>query len=357
MTRDELQENIKGAMPNTPEIADAVAALTAASEEGGEIDSCLGELNKLMTDTQLIDDEIELKTKEFDEAVKAEEEAASPSSKCCDPIGFTATDDEGNQAQYDFIVDDGAFDSTNDFLGANGQWNDMAELDTDGDNIVSLEELQAGNIKAVKTNEDGSQEVVDLADEFGEDFSIDLTSYEEGCSHSAINTTSDSDGDGTADQTILGTFNVNINGQTVNGYNTLDDVDWLSENYNISADDGLDSTLFSEDLQAHANFFNMYTEKSGALKEQIKEGYENIGLSEEQMNGINEATKKEAEEEAKAFLYSLDKKEEVNEKIAEDGIIGHFVEDSDPEIVDEGTLATEEQYDDKLREKELIIAA
>ena len=49
--------------------------------------------------------------------------------------------------------------------------------------------------------------------------------------------------------------------------------------------------------------------------------------------------------------------EEVNEKIAEDGIIGHFVEDSDPEIVDEGTLATEEQYDDKLREKELIIAA
>ncbi len=358
MTRDELQENIKGAMPNTPEIADAVAALTAASEEVGEIDSCLGELNKLITDTQLIDEEIELKNEEYEAALKAEEEA-----KCCDPIGFTATDEDGNQAQYDFIVDDGAFDSTSDFLGANGQWNDMAALDTDGDNIVSIAELQAGNIKAVKTNADGSQEVVDLADEFGEDFSVDLSSYEKGGSHSAVNTTSDSDGDGTADQTMLGTFNVNINGQTVNGYNTLDDVDWLSENYGISADstteqtDGLDSTLFSEDLQAHVNFFNMYTEKSEALKEQIKEGYANIGLSEEQMNGINEVTKKEAEEEAKAFLSSIDKKEEVNEENAEDGIIGQSVEDSDSEIADEGTLATEQQDDDKLREKELMIAA
>ncbi len=358
MTRDELQQNIKGAMPNTPEIADAVAALTAASEEVGEIDSCLGELNKLITDTQLIDEEIELKNEEYEAAKKAEEKA-----KSCDPIGFTATDKDGNQAQYDFIIDDGAFDTTSDFLGANGQWNDMAALDTDGDNIVSLAELQAGNIKAVKTNADGSQEVVDLADEFGEDFSVDLSSYEKGGSHSAVNTTSDSDGDGTADQTMLGTFNVNINGQTVNGYNTLDDVDWLSENYGISVDstteqtDGLDSTLFSEDLQAHVNFFNMYTEKSEALKEQIKEGYANIGLSEEQMNGINKATKKEAEEEAKAFLSSLDKKEEVNEEIAEDGIIGQSVEDSDSEIADEGTLATEQQDDDRLREKELMIAA
>lgn len=75
MTRDELQENIKGAMPNTPEIADAVAALTAASEEVGEIDSCLGELNKLITDTQLIEEEIELKNEEYEAAVKAEEEA------------------------------------------------------------------------------------------------------------------------------------------------------------------------------------------------------------------------------------------------------------------------------------------
>lgn len=358
MTRDELQENIKGAMPNTPGIADAVAALTAASEEVGEIDTCLGELNKLITDTQLIDEEIELKNTEFEAAKKAEEEA-----KCCDPIGFTAKDSEGNEAQYDFIVDDGAFDSTSDFLGADGQWSEMTALDTDGDNIVSAAELQAGNIKAVKTNADGSQEVVDLAEEFGEDFSIDLSSYEEGGSHSAVDTTSDSDGDGTADQTMLGTFNVNANGQTISGYNTLDDVDWLAENYGISADtaetetNGLDSTQFSEDLQTHVNSFNMYTEKSEELKEQIQEGFSNIGLSEEQMNGISEATKKEADEEAKNFFESLEKTEDVNEEIAEDGTKGQPVEDTETETADEetSTMATEDE--DKLREEELKIAA
>ena len=360
MTRDELQENIKGAMPNTPEIADAVAALTAASEEVAEIDNCLGELNKLITDTQLIDEEIELKNTEFEAAKKAEEEA-----KCCDPIGFTAKDAEGNEAQYDFIVDDGAFDSTSDFLGADGQWSEMTALDTDGDNIVSAAELQAGNIKAVKTNADGSQEVVDLAEEFGEDFSIDLSSYEEGGSHSAVDTTSDSDGDGTADQTMLGTFNVNANGQTISGYNTLDDVDWLAESYGVSAEDvtesnttGLDASQFSEDLQTHVNFFNMYTEKSEELKEQIQEGFSNIGLSEEQMNGISEATKKEAAEESKNFFASLEKTEDVNEENAEDGIIGQNPEDKDIETTDEElTTTTAEDEEKELLEEKLTTFA
>ena len=358
MTRDELQDNIKNAMPNTPEIADAVAALTAASEEVNEIDSCLGELNKLITDTQLIEDEIEVKTTEYEAAVKAEEEA-----KCCDPIGFTATDAEGNEAQYDFIVDDGSFDSTSDFLGASGQWNDMTALDTDGDNIVSAAELQAGNIKAVKTNADGSQEIVDLAEEFGEDFSIDLSSYQQGGSHSAVDTSTDSDGDGAADQSMLGTFNINANGQTISGYNTLDDTDWLAENYGISADEtseetkGLDASLFSADLQSHVNFFNTYTEKSEMLKEQINEGYENLGLSEEQMNGISEATKKEADEKAKNFFASLEQTEETNEEIAEEGTKGQTLEDTNTDVTAEETSVETSVDEDLLREEELMIAA
>lgn len=359
MTRDELQENIKGAMPNTPQIADAVAALTAASEEVNEIDSCLGELNKLITDTQLIEDEIEMKTTEYEAAVEAEEAA-----KCCDPIGFTATDSEGNEAQYDFIVDDGSFDSTNDFLGASGQWNDMTALDTDSDNIVSTAELQAGNIKAVKTNADGSQEIVDLAEEFGEDFSIDLSSYQKGGSHSAVNTSTDSDGDGTADQTMLGTFNVNANGQTISGYNTLDDTDWLAENYGLSSTDetattdkGLDASQFSEDLQVHVNFFNTYTEKSELLKEQINDGYESLGLSEEQMNGISETTKKEANEKAQNFFASLEQTEETNEEIAEEGTKGQTLEDTNTEIADEETSMTTTMDEDTIREEELMIAA
>ena len=155
---------------------------------------------------------------------------------------------------------------------------------------------------------------------------------------------------------------VNANGQTISGYNTLDDVDWLAENYGISADttetetNGLDATQFSEDLQAHVNFFNMYTEKSEMLKEEIKEGFSNIGLTEEQMDGISEATKKEADEEAKTFLASLDKKEEVNEDIAEDGTKGQTAEDNNVDVTEDATTPVPED-EDKLLEEELIVAA
>ena len=336
MTRDELQENIKGALPNIPEVGDAVAALTAASKEVSEIDSCLGELNKLISDTQLIDEEIKAKEGEYEAAVQAEEAA-----KCCDPIGFTTGEGE-DQAQYDFIVDDGSFDSTSDFLGADGQWSEMTALDTDGDNIVSAAELQAGNIKAVKTNADGSQEIVDLAEEFGEDFSIDLSSYEEGGSHSAINTEADENGNGVNDQTLLGTFSLNINGEKVNGYNTLDDSEWLSENYGIANGTETDSEAieYSEELQPHVNFFNEYTELSEQLKTEIQEGYENIGISQEQMASIDEIAQKEGDEDAKNFFASLNLNEDdMNE---EKPVAGTEVNAEDPEKQEE-ELIIEEQ--------------
>ena len=302
MTKDELQNNIRGSLEGTPEVADAVSAMLEANEQIAEIDTCLGDLNKLIQDTQALEADIEVKKGDLDAQIKADEAA-----KCCDPIGFTTTDEEGNQAQYDFIVDDGAFDSTSDFLGAENQWEEMAALDTDGDNIVSSAELQAGNIKAVKTNADGSQEVVDLADEFGEDFSIDLASYQQGGSHSAVDTTTDHDGDGTADQQMLGTFNINANGQTISGYNTLDDTDWLAEQYGLTAEtpaadadaaQALDPSMFSEDLQPHVNFFNLYTEESANLKEQLKGVGESVNLTEEAFASINAVAAKDASEEA-----------------------------------------------------------
>jgi hypothetical protein len=318
MTRDELQKNIQGALPDVPGVADALAALTAASEEVDEIDSLLGDLNTLLRDTQDIENQIDLKQTEYDAAVEAEK--AAEAAKCCDPIGFTTTDANGNQAQYDFIVDDGNFDSTSDFLGSDNQWASMQALDTDGDNVVTSDELKAGNIKAVKTNSDGSQQVVDLSDEFGDDFSIDLSSYNQGGSHSSIDTTSDSDGDGIANQSLLGTFNLNINGQTVSGYNTLDDTDWLADNYGVSGAESVEtadssnSITYSDDLQSYANFFNIYTEKSAALRSEIEDGYESIGLTKEQMEGIQETTKIEASQKAQEFYSSLETKEDDDEE-------------------------------------------
>ncbi len=318
MTREELQQNIKDSLPNSPQLAETMATLTNASDSVNEIDSLLKDLNGKIQEANAMDGQIGSLEEECKQIEEAEEK------KCCDPIGFTAGEGE-NAAKYDFIIDDGNFDSTSDFLGANGQWSAMQALDTDGDNIVSSSELKAGNIKAVKTGADGSQSIVDLMDEFGSDFSIDLSSYKQGGSHNAVNTSSDSDGDGVKDQQLLGTFNVNANGQTLNGYNTLDDNEWLESNYGIESDNmdnpfgefsGDDSSNslnpedetngkllnpddYSEQLQPHVNFFNTYTEINEEFKKQLDGAYENIGLNEEEINDINNSLMNKANAKAK----------------------------------------------------------
>lgn len=321
MTREDLQSNIQGALAHIPEVANAVSALVEANDQINEIDSCLGELNSLITDTQSIEAEIEGKEAQFEATEEAAQAASVPSSGCCDPIGFQTTDESGNTVQYDFIKDDGSFDSTSDFLGSDNQWAEMQALDTDGDQVVTASELSAGNIKAVKTNADGSQEIVDLADEFGDDFSIDLASYKQGGSHSAIDTTKDSDGDGIADQELLGTFNVNANGQSIQGYNTLDDVDFLSENYGVSsatAAEGTETTdsfesEYSEDLQPHVDFFNTYSQKVQELKEALMQGWDNLDISEDTMKDYNETSISEANQKAANFFKSLELSEEEGE--------------------------------------------
>lgn len=328
MTREELQENIKNSLPNKPQLAEAMATLTNANEQVNEIDSLLGDLNGKILEANELDSKIGNLQEEAKKAEEAEKQAAQ--NKCCDPIGFTTGEGE-NAAKYDFIIDDGNFDSTSDFLGAEGQWSAMQGLDTDGNNIVSGEELKAGNIKAVKTSADGSQSIVDLTEEFGDDFSIDLASYKQGGSHSAVNTTSDADKDGVMDQQLLGTFNVNANGQTLKGYNTLDDNDWLSSNYGIQSDNSvnpfetsgnpensefLNPDDFSEELQAHVNFFNTYKELNEEYRKEMIGAYEDLGLTDEEIKELNTSIQSEADEKANSFKNSLtsDKSEDTKNK-------------------------------------------
>ncbi len=353
MSRDQLQENIRGALPNNPEIADALAAMTEANEQLNEVDSLLGDLNDLIQDTKGIE-------QEMDSIQKAAEKAAEE-KKCCDPIGFTAGEG-ADKAQYDFIVDDGNFDSTSDFLGAANQWAAMAALDTDGDKVVTTDELKAGNIKAVKTGADGSQSVVDLADEFGDDFSIDLNSYKEGGSHSAIDTQSDKDNDGVKDQSLLGTFSVNTgDGKKVEGYNTLDDTDFLKEAFGLNASDAddEDSSNFSLELQQHINFFNEYTQKSQDLRDQLNSTYETIGLTDDQINGIDEVTKSEAKDKADNFYNSLKEEEEIEKadskgETTEEAAAASSQSEKSAPALEEETASTEAPENEDLLEMELL---
>ena len=131
MTRDELQASIKQGAQDLglpAEIGDATAMLMSASEKLDEVDGLLGDLNGLILENQSLESQINGKCTEFDAVEEAAKKAEEEKKKCCDPIGFEATDKDGNKAQYDFIKDDGNFDSTDDFLGAQNQWQEMAAL-------------------------------------------------------------------------------------------------------------------------------------------------------------------------------------------------------------------------------------
>ena len=322
MTRDELQKNIQDAIPGAPDLAQAVASLTAASELVDEMDDYLGELKTLIDANAALDQEIDSLTDCKDKAEKAAAEAAEKKKSCCDPIGFTTEDG----AKYDFIVDDGDFDSVNDFLGADDQWAAMQALDTDGNGTVDANELSAGNIKAVKTDADGNQQVVDLAEEFGDEISIDLSTFDKNGTNANIDT-SDADGDGVANQALQGTFKVNIGDKQCEGYDTLDDTDWLAEQYGVSAgtedvedSEGLDKDRLglAADTQAHQDFYDMYTQISEELKEEIKEGYNAVGFNDFEIADIDEAAGKQAARNAKVFKEEngISSDENVDEKVA-----------------------------------------
>lgn len=330
MTRDELQANIKNSLPNTPEIADAVAKLTAASELVNEIDSCLGELNNLILDTQAIDAEIDVKQGEYD-AVKEAEKQAECNPQPCEPQGFQ--DNEGNQ--YDFFIDkDGNGDLSNEteFLGYEGgkegqaaAWAEMTDLDTNMDGIVDAEELTAGGVMVYKTDENGNQQAMTIEEAFGEDSDLAISTTQHDEAKEGVGPKNFNEGEGSENNELWGTFDVTLNGESLNGYQTNDDLEWLKNNYNFTdyangeeVTEETEGIQYSEELQPHVDFYEIYTEKSQDLKEQIAEGFENIGLTEEQIDGINQATKKEADENAEDFLASLDVEDEEDATLTTD---------------------------------------
>ena len=310
MTKEELEANISKSMPNSPNLAKALAKFVTASREMAEVDSLLGTLNNLVIDTKVIEADIKTKEAAKAEAVKASQET----KKCSDPIGFVK-----NGARYDFIVDDGSFDSTSDFLGADTNWAAMEALDKDGDKVIDAAELKKAGIKMVKT-ENGEKKVVDIADEFGEDFKVDLTTYQQGGSFDGIDTTKDTDGDGTVDQQLLGTYTIHIGNEDVKGYNTLDDVDYLKTEYGLAdaakAADSKDEEMSAE-LKAYSNFFKEQSEAAANLAKELEEGIASTGITEAMISQIKDHAKKEGANDANIFMQGVQKEAEEAQK-AED---------------------------------------
>ena len=317
MTREELQTNIQAALPNSPNLSSALSKVLQANEQISEIDGLLGELKCLLTSSADLQDEID-----------ALEAAGAGSNKCCDPIGFVS-----NGTEFNFFTDsdgDGKLSQTNEFLGAENQWAEMQAADDDGNGTVTAEELEANNIFLAGMDGSVIKDAQGYKDAFGADFSIDLNSYTEGGTHSAVDATADADNDGTLDQQLLGTFNVNANGSTIQGYNTLDDVDWLQSKYGVensaegaqtqvgTTDSGLLDTSNLGDLQAFGEFYNTAYQQNQLAKEKLAGVEEAIGFTGDEVEAYKAVEASRGEQKAQQFVDSV----EITPRVRETKAVG-----------------------------------
>jgi len=243
-SKSKLSSDIQNAMPEI-NLGSVLYDLIEANEQIAQIDDHLFALNGYILDYEAVNMDLSVANSTVSEISSAANNIPANTDEignrggCCDPIGFVVENEDGQQIQYDFVVDkdnDNKLNNTNEFLGAQNQWAEMEAIDgingTQKDGIITADELEAAGVSVVANK---SNDLNDISDTLGEDFSIDLNSYQQGGTHSAIDTISDSDNDGVANQSLLGVFNVNIDGKTVQGYNTLDDVDYLNQEYNITS--------------------------------------------------------------------------------------------------------------------------
>ena len=377
MTREQLQTNIKDAMPGAPNIGDALSAAVEANEQIADIDGLLGELSTLTIDTKKIEDELNACDKLLnpDEATQAEAANGTTTEgsegKKCDPIGFIGADN----VEYNFFTDkdgDGSLSQTNEFLGSQNQWDEMSALDAgEKDGIVDINELVSAGVKLQGTNGTTISSVEDYTNAFGENFSINLSSYAEGGEHSAIDTKADSNNNDVVDQELLGTFTVNANDTEIQGYNTLDDVEWLSENYgvkisetNAQAEDPeneADSLKYNK-VQGFVDFIEMATERNELAKEELAAIEKNIGFESDAVCDFKSLIAENAKANAASFVKSLDETQEESAETADEvdkAETNEEITDKNTDMTDseveeqaiEDTTVQETANEDELREK------
>ena len=255
MTYEEFQEMLKGDLDEIAGNADSkissvVLQMINCNDKMTELTSDiknLGDLYQKKSDLQNQASEAESELNSLIEDQKNNISSADKDANMVDPIGFTH-----ENTRYDFFVDkDNNNDLSNEseFLGAENGFMELINLDTNKDNKVDAAELAQSDIKVVVTNGNGSQTIKDAKDVFENDDFIDLASFTE------KNTTLSNGNQ------LVGTFDVQFDDTLLDdkGYQTLDNVDWLNENYDFS-DNNFNSTTSQNnfermlaDFTAHAD--------------------------------------------------------------------------------------------------------
>lgn len=314
ITYEEFQERIRSSLNDKEtstqrKLGDVVCDLIDANNKMSLLKSYVADLSELQTNNDLLVEEANATKVSLDELEKEQLENASegdPDASCTDPIGFST-----DTARYDFFVDsdkNGDITNENEFLGAADGFSEVSALDTDNDGKVTAAELDAGNVKVIKTNQDGTQEVVSASEVFTADGDgIDLSSYQG---------TNQDIGNG---NTLLGTFNATMNGQTMDGYQTLDSNEWLDENYEFT-DEVEGKGRFAQDITDVTESLdmkdkiNIFTITNNELETKLGEAWSAWGFSDSMAQTLTEAANSDAKIEgdkiAKKFEEIARKEEE-----------------------------------------------
>ena len=267
VTQKHIEKYKNGEYESTKSLHNAIAAdlegILSASAMGhlmSELERVLGdkkaEIEPYIAEIDTIEGENEVKEQEVQsieqeeaqleaEKVEAPEEKVEETPK--EPQGFAIKSDDGTTTQFDFFIDkdgDGKLTNANEFLGAQGYeqggkegaWAEMTSLDINGDGAVDINELNLGNVQVVRTTTDANgnrvQESMSASDAFGKDSDIKISTTQ----HDSLSTSDVPEGfNQFADNTLLGNFDVTLNGERYTGYQTADSADYLNAKYDFSS--------------------------------------------------------------------------------------------------------------------------
>ncbi len=280
MTYEQFQQNLALKLDalssdGNSKMSDVIRNMMNAESKMDTLKGYVTQMGSLIKENATLSKDVTTKAGNLTELKAKLSDTDDPDCQKCDPIGFTS-----GSSRYDFFVDkdsDGDISNEKEFLGAENGWNEMTALDTNGDGQVTKDEM--GDLKMVVTNEDGTQSIKNATEIFKDGDSINLTSY------NSINQ------DMTNGNTMLGTFDLTFNGQNIDdGYNTLDKIDWLDENYDFSDKDKGLNRFAKDEFQAQEalDFTDVYAEFEANIEEldtKLTDAWSKVGINRDDVKG------------------------------------------------------------------------
>ncbi len=347
MSQDQFSANVKAALAEiNPSMSEALTHIMSADTDMALMGNLLDQLSQKVEIDKQFDEQIDTQQQAKEAAEKAEQAA-----KCCDPIGANFGESLGldldgdggaGQIQIDFFYDedgDGKINSLDDFVGAKsdaqGQdgWSEMTAMDADGDGTITGDEMADKDVKVMITEIDAdgtkSQRAMSI-DEFTEqvgkgDLEINAQKHDQ-ISNNVVGPFGFNDN---ANNQMLGTFDIGFsNDESVDtvGYQTLDDQNWLVENYsgnmdleslkeegvdvsNVQAQEGTEATQATEMTQFE-EFVNEYRDTvMPQLQTQINDVYMQLGLSQDAIDIYKDLAQATADLEGQKIADELEAKE------------------------------------------------